>query len=192
VFEGLCIHISSDMSLEESSTMPEENDVLLGRGGATNNHYGNCAYRSIVAGYRTEYLAARKKDKVVIARKIVELVHRNGGRFLARDDVSDAWTEAPDKRAVSKTSQTLREGLDVRNNVIRTKKSVRHSSDFVGSDEGSRKRAKISSGKLSPAIVSLSGENARDMPDLHEEVETMLRYQPSPIDRSHMKNVCEI
>ena len=64
-----------------------ENDVLCGRGGATNNHPGNKKFRAIVADHMSEYLAAKKKDKIVIARRIVAQIRANGGRFLKRSPV---------------------------------------------------------------------------------------------------------
>jgi hypothetical protein len=113
----------STIQMLENSTI-RVNDVLSGRGGATNNHEGNRRYRTIVADHQSEYLAAKKKEKVVISRKIVALVHADAGRFLRRD-ASGVWVQVPDKRAIEKTSQALREGLDVRNHTVRPKKQVR-------------------------------------------------------------------
>jgi hypothetical protein len=97
-------------------------DVLLGRGGATNNHIGNRNFRDIVSEHRPEYLEARKLEKINIARKIVSIVNERGGRFLQRNDDSELWVEVSTKRAHGKTSQALREGLDVRQGQIRTTK----------------------------------------------------------------------
>ena len=90
------------------------NDVLLGRGGSTNKHSGNQRYRTIVADHQPEYLLAKKKDKVLIARRIVALVQASGGQFLKFHNSTGNWQPVPDKRAQEKTSQALREGLDVR------------------------------------------------------------------------------
>ena len=108
-------------------------DVLLGRGGRTNSHIGNKRYRTIVADYQSEYLEARKKDKILIARRIVALVKERGGRFLKQGPTDQTWMEVPDKRATEKTSQALREGLDVRNKTIRPHKMIRRDSDSTGS-----------------------------------------------------------
>jgi hypothetical protein len=94
------------------------NDVLLGRGGATTGHEGNKRYRAIVSHHLQEYLAARKREKALIAQKIVAIVKENGGRFLKRDP-NNVWLAVSDQRAREKTSQALREGLDVRNNTVR-------------------------------------------------------------------------
>lgn len=101
------------------------NDVLCGRGGLTNSHVGNKKFRCIVAEYQIEYLKARKNDKKDIAQKIVVLIKDNGGRFLQRRAKSDAWSISSDKRAVEKTSQALREGLDVRHKTVRPRKRIR-------------------------------------------------------------------
>ena len=57
------------------------NDILLGRGGRTNLHDGNKQFRAIVADHQYEYLVARKKDKILIARRIVSMIKSHGGRF---------------------------------------------------------------------------------------------------------------
>jgi len=99
-----------------SSSSFHQDDVLLGRGGQTNKHVGNKRYRSIVQEHQGEYLLARKKDKVLIARRIVRIVQSHGGRFLKQNSNTE-WEPVDDKRATAKTSQALREGLDVRNKV---------------------------------------------------------------------------
>merc|ERR1712157_469082 len=52
--------------------------------------------------------------KPLIARKIVRMIRQRGGRFLKRDDNTEHLFEVGDDRAEAKTSQALREGLDVR------------------------------------------------------------------------------
>jgi hypothetical protein len=89
-------------------------DVLLGRGGGTNTQAGNKRFRSIVNAHQPMYLEARRKEKPLIARCIVEWIRLKGGRFLKKEDVTGKWHEVGDERAEAKTSQALREGLDVR------------------------------------------------------------------------------
>eukprot|EP00586_Coscinodiscus_wailesii_P011149 CAMPEP_0172497426 /NCGR_PEP_ID=MMETSP1066-20121228/99719_1 /TAXON_ID=671091 /ORGANISM="Coscinodiscus wailesii, Strain CCMP2513" /LENGTH=121 /DNA_ID=CAMNT_0013270197 /DNA_START=217 /DNA_END=579 /DNA_ORIENTATION=- len=93
-----------------------DDDVLCGRGGATNNHVGNRRFRQLVTSHQPTYLVARKREKKVIAREIVKIVRERGGRFLKKNDQvgGSVWVDVGDDRAVEKTSQTLREGLDVR------------------------------------------------------------------------------
>jgi len=170
------------------------NDVLLGRGGATNNNEGNRRFRAIVADHQKEYLGARKKDKVIIARRIVATVLQNGGRFLKRDRNSDAWIEVPNKRATEKTSQALREGLDVRHQTVRPSKLAHRGSDSTGG----YRRTNVVSGKVttpnSPTLVSLPGDHEHSIPDMSCEPleETVLRYQPSPISENDVDQTCEI
>jgi hypothetical protein len=122
------------------------NDVLCGRGGATNNHPGNIWYRKLVADYQAEYLVAKKKTKANIARRIVAAIMVSGGRFLKHNDQSDVWVEVPIKKATEKTSQALREGLDVQHKTLRPMKTGRPSSEFLG--DNPRKRARLVEGSV--------------------------------------------
>ena len=47
---------------------PNENDVLLGRGGRNHEHAGNNQLRDIAHSRWREYQAATKKQKAVISR----------------------------------------------------------------------------------------------------------------------------
>jgi hypothetical protein len=103
-------------------TKPGEHDVLLGRGGGTNNHTGNIKFRKVVNEHKMRYLACNKVDKPKVARDVVLLWRKMSppGRFLSRGDdskkgpgsVSDSqnkWYEVEDKKAREKASQCLRE-----------------------------------------------------------------------------------
>jgi hypothetical protein len=103
-------------------TMPGLHDVLLGRGGGTNNHDGNVLFRKLVNEHKMRYLACSKVDKPKVAREVVQLWRKMSppGRFLNRKDeskrgpgsVKDAenvWFEVGDKKAREKASQCLRE-----------------------------------------------------------------------------------
>ena len=101
--------------MTERITQPEQHDVLCGRGGATNNHVGNKIYRTIVCDHQSQYLHAKKRDKAGIARIIVGIIRSRGGRFLKKlNDGTERWVDVGDKKATEKTSQALREGLDIR------------------------------------------------------------------------------
>ena len=99
---------------------PGPNDVLLGRGGGTNNHEGNVTFRKLVAEHKIRYLDASKVDKPKVAREVVKLWRAMDppGRFLARVSGTgpvttrneDAlWYDVGDKKAREKASQCLRE-----------------------------------------------------------------------------------
>lgn len=85
------------------------NDVLSGRGGGTNQHEGNCFFRSLINENREKYLRAKKNDKPFISLSIVNIIRRRNGRFLKRDEASGLWFEIGDAQAREKTSQALRQ-----------------------------------------------------------------------------------
>eukprot|EP00429_Kryptoperidinium_foliaceum_P009926 CAMPEP_0176004808 /NCGR_PEP_ID=MMETSP0120_2-20121206/1883_1 /TAXON_ID=160619 /ORGANISM="Kryptoperidinium foliaceum, Strain CCMP 1326" /LENGTH=202 /DNA_ID=CAMNT_0017337499 /DNA_START=109 /DNA_END=717 /DNA_ORIENTATION=- len=123
-----------------------EKDVLCGRGGLTNSHTGNKKFRTTVARHTHEYLQAHKKEKSQIARKIVSQIKEEGGRFLKRGSDNNTWVEVPDKKALEKTLQALREGLDVRHKTFRPEKMPRLDDD--AKHESNRTRAKLVRGRV--------------------------------------------
>lgn len=159
-----------------------ENDVLCGRGGLTNSHIGNKHYRQIVSDHQNEYLNARKRDKIIIAKRIVSIVQENGGRFLKRSADGESWVPVSDKKAQEKTSQALREGLDVRNNKIRESKQIRRDGPSTAVVMG-----KVSSGG------SVTSEHTA--PSLLEESSiappVLLPYERQ-FSQSDIRDACEI
>lgn len=89
-----------------------ENDVLCGRGGATNSHTGNRSYRKLVKKYKDKYLKAKKKQKPYVAAEVVNEIRNLDppGRFLKKDKDTGYYLDIGDARAKEKTSQALREG----------------------------------------------------------------------------------
>lgn len=158
-------------------------------------HIGNKRFRTIVLEFQKEYLEARKKEKAIIARRIVSIIQAKGGRFLKRDDTSNMWVEVSVKKATEKTSQALREGLDVRHKTIRPDKMPRGGSE--SSEDSPRKRARLVEGEVveSPSINSVSGEA---IPDLNEEesgdfTESMfLLLPPSNFSQTACDHVAEV
>jgi hypothetical protein len=104
----------SDVPALENVTLMDENDVLCGRGGGTNSQMGNRRFRALVRDFQPTYLMAKRREKPKMARSVVLIVRHRGGRFLRRDDVDGRLYEVGDEKAEAKTSQALREGLDVR------------------------------------------------------------------------------
>jgi hypothetical protein len=101
---------------------PGLHDVLLGRGGGTNNHQGNVFFRKLVNEHKMRYLACSKVDKPKVAREVVCLWRKltPPGRFLSRHEearrgpgsvkaADTLWYEVGDKKAREKASQCLRE-----------------------------------------------------------------------------------
>jgi len=175
-------------------------------GGLTNTHVGNRKFRHIVAEYQQEYLVARKKEKRDIAERVVARIHENGGRFLKMDKQRNGetlWTEVPKKKAIGKTSQCLREGLDVRRKTVRPAKIVRRLDDIISSGDLSalptnpRKRAKLARGMVglssmpphlqaaapvhpafAPPRPFLQGADTGDVPELRDEQSAVNAFEP--------------
>lgn len=93
--------------------VPNDNDVLSGRGGGVNSHPGNKRYRTIVNSMKTQYLSpqTRKAQKTQIAAGIVWTIRQSSppGRFLKINPETGYWHEIGDKAAFRKTGQALRE-----------------------------------------------------------------------------------
>jgi hypothetical protein len=124
-------------------------DVLCGRGGGTNSQVGNRRFRKLVQEFQPVYLLARRKEKPLLARTIVLIIRKRGGRFLKKDEETGELYEVGDAKAEAKTSQALREGLDVRatksaaSSLLDKKKKKKSSSsrsetDSPGSENGSK------------------------------------------------------
>jgi hypothetical protein len=104
----------SKIAAIDSTALMSENDVLCGRGGGTNSQMGNRRFRALVRDFQPTYLMAKRREKPKMARSVVLIVRNRGGRFLRRDDTDGRLYEVGDEKAEAKTSQALREGLDVR------------------------------------------------------------------------------
>jgi len=93
---------------ESGKITATDQDVLLGRGGATNAHVGNKNFRVLVLKMQPEYISLRSRaKKSSMSKAIVEQVHQSGGRFLK--EVDGEWTEVSEDVAQKKASQALRE-----------------------------------------------------------------------------------
>jgi hypothetical protein len=99
----------------EGIAEPHDHDVLCGRGGGSNNHRGNEAFRKLVGAVKVEYVACPKREKPIIAMRVVQAVRAQSppGRFLQHDKLSNTWKDVGDNRAREKTSQALREGAPI-------------------------------------------------------------------------------
>ncbi|KAL7460590.1 hypothetical protein ACHAXS_003065, partial [Conticribra weissflogii] len=102
----MSVSIAADMGIS-----PRENDVILGRGGLSNNNPGNIHFRRVVAALKGEYAKLTKnKDKRSFAVKIYEEIRGLDppGRFLQKSKDGD-WTLASREKAVDKVQHCLRE-----------------------------------------------------------------------------------
>ena len=109
---------------------------------------GNRRFRALVRDFQPTYLMAKRREKPLMARSVVLIVRHRGGRFLRRDDVDGKLYEVGDEKAEAKTSQALREGLDVR----ATKTAA---NTLMGTDSSHKKR------KRSPSNAGESPERAK-------------------------------
>ncbi len=89
---------------------PTDLDVLLGRGGLTNNHAGNIRYREEVEKVKPMYFSClTKSEKKEVSELLVAYVQDYGGRFLEKDPETKEWVLASETAARKKASQALRE-----------------------------------------------------------------------------------
>jgi hypothetical protein len=98
-------------------------DVLCGRGGGTNNHAGNEAFRDLVTAQKVLYLHSSKRDKPYVSRGIVRAVRNQHppGRFIQKNESNGLWYDIGDNKAREKTSQALREGApEIRREITTT------------------------------------------------------------------------
>ena len=96
----------SSRPLENIET-PIRQDVLCGRGGNSNRH--NVYFRELVAANKPSYANLTKKQKMLVSRNIVDLIHQSGGRFLCKDTETGLWKDVGMPRSLEKASQALRE-----------------------------------------------------------------------------------
>lgn len=92
-----------------SILVPEESDILFGRGGLTNLHPGNIVYRNMIDQYRDLYKDVPKYTKKLVSKTIVSAILQEGRRFLERSGDDGLWYNVSFERAVNKTSQALRD-----------------------------------------------------------------------------------
>ena len=95
---------------------PHDNDLICGRGGKVNAHPGNRRFRAWVNERKEAYTRAHAKgEKNAIAQSILHaLVSQNPpGRVLHFDDKTGIYKEVSVKKAMSKTTQALREGESI-------------------------------------------------------------------------------
>jgi hypothetical protein len=136
-------------------------DVLSGRGGATNSHSGNRVFRTLVKEYQGQYLQAKKRDKPAVASIIVELIRKKGGRFLRRSETSPQghvlWIDIGDERAREKSCQALREGApELRR---RKKDSSSDEDDVKRNDSMKDTEATLTSASSTERTLSVDSKN---------------------------------
>jgi len=159
-------------------------DVLCGRGGGTNSQIGNRRFRKLVQEFQPTYLLARRKEKPLLARTIVLIIRKRGGRFLKKDDETGELYEVGDSKAEAKTSQALREGLDVRatksaaSNLMDKKKKKKKSASSPVKEEEKDAVLSPASQTDSPVGVTEMKSNGRKSPEAPPSLPTLNQDQP--------------
>lgn len=95
-----------------STMYPGRHDLLLGRGGETNNHSGNITFRGLIEQYKPTYQSAPKDQKPEIAQMLVNQWRALDppGRFMAKSpDNQDLWVDIGDMAARRRASKSLGE-----------------------------------------------------------------------------------
>lgn len=107
---------SSSHSDDDTQTIiiaqPNKYDVLGGRGGETNNHYGNILFRSLVKDKKLLYKSLGRENKTLLAKSIVLAIQAMNppGRFLVKQKQNKKmFVPITFQQAVDKTCQALRE-----------------------------------------------------------------------------------
>lgn len=85
-----------------------DNDVLCGRGGLSNQHPGNRMFRRIVNENKEFYHKCKSPTrKHLLVVSIIQAIQVHGGRFVRKR--GNSWIEISHKEACVKTSQALRD-----------------------------------------------------------------------------------
>eukprot|EP00536_Pseudo-nitzschia_multiseries_P008200 jgi/Psemu1/197490/e_gw1.205.15.1 len=94
-------------STVETTVIPNNFDVLFGRGRNTREHCGNLRCAVLVEMYQQQYESCSKAEKTAIAERIIDMVKECGGKFLKKDR-KYGWQEVPDNKAREKVAHFFR------------------------------------------------------------------------------------
>lgn len=91
---------------------PRNEDVICGRGKATQDHPGNKRYREIIKENLKEYMNAKTKmDKSLVVSKVVDQIHEDGGNFVKKNAKTKKWGVVDEDFAREKTAHTIRDTI---------------------------------------------------------------------------------
>ena len=135
--------------------IPGNIDVLFGKGETIQNHYGNQALRQMLSQTLESYNQMKKSEKAAHNRKVVEMVKKQGGRFLIRS-ADGWWEEVSDDKARSKISKTY---CDVKTKFLSTKSAVSSASKGTNIGQVSHcKRQRVNMEPLSILSTAVPGQ----------------------------------
>lgn len=139
------------MEHQERPILPRPTDVIMGRDWDAQIHPGTIRLREIIAMHRDAYDNAKKLEKTMITREIVQEVKAGGNRFL-KSDGAGGYVVVDDSVAREKVSSSFRDRRKKAANTegtIRKRQQVSFLSPFGPLDRGcyefaESKRAKCS------------------------------------------------
>jgi hypothetical protein len=113
-------------------------DVCSGRGKRNWNHAGNAAFRNIVQGKVTDYMAApTKNEKTNIVVEIVDQMRKSGYQFL-KENPDGRWYDMGDREAREKVGHGLRDqvtAIKARNKQLQKQRRSTHLQSLSDSEE---------------------------------------------------------
>lgn len=82
---------------QQEQHQPRPSDILLGRGPKCYSHVGNQRFRKLIHSHRHMYHNdAPRREKTMLVRRIIALIHQGGGRFLCERKVSHGNNDSGD------------------------------------------------------------------------------------------------
>lgn len=105
--EEILASVPATITADKLIDLPTRKDVLLGKGKPIQFSSGNQRLSSIIDGYLDQYHEqSTNAEKTALAAKIVQLVKKNGVRFLSKE--SGIWIPVSDDLARDKVSHMFR------------------------------------------------------------------------------------
>ena len=124
------------ISLNDAKSELGTNDVVMGRGGLSNNHVGNQTFLKLTKSLKPEYARLPKEEKTDVSRRLLKMVQGRGGKFLAKDAASGLFYEVDDKIARRKCSQALRETSKAERAELKKRRSLQGSEEDGDTTDG--------------------------------------------------------
>ena len=105
--------INNNVAANEESLVPNDFDILSGRGRRIQTHLGNILLHQVVDLHRDKYSNAPRAERRDIAETIVQALNANGNRFLSRvvdhgHHLPEGWRMISHIEAVEKVSHCFR------------------------------------------------------------------------------------
>ena len=115
--------------------LPGIHDVLVGRGKKFYNHPGNGRLRQLAYQYAHAHSLAKPPQKSVLVDNVIDIITKEGGRFLQHADESGWWTPASHHEAQKKVSHTFRTARSTE-----TMERLASKSKYAEKQEGQKRR----------------------------------------------------